>query len=148
MKPDCIVTLHDSNLNPEPILNAERFLDRHGITNETVLLPDTVAVMGLGRLATAVRDQLQPHALDRETSLDRWQRQLWSHIASVHSRQNDAELEHLRSDNSRLVEEIERARKASQEAQARQDAITSSTTWRASAPVRAVVDRIKRGLAR
>ncbi|WP_143748956.1 class I SAM-dependent methyltransferase [Mesorhizobium sophorae] len=148
MKPDCIISFHDANLIADAIVNAERFLDHLGIEHETAFLPDTVAVMGLGRLASAVRDQLQPHALDRETSLDRWQRQLWSHIASVHSRQNDAELEHLRSDNSRLVEEIEHARKASRDAQARQDAITSSTTWRASAPVRAVVDRIKRGFAR
>ena len=148
MKPDCIVSFHDANLIADAIVNAERFLDRLGITHETVFLPDTVAVMGLGRLASAVQDQLQPHALDRETSLDRWQRQLWSHIASVHSRQNDAELEHLRSDNSRLVEEIERTREACRDAQARLDAMLSSTTWRASTPFRAVVDRIKRGFAR
>ncbi|MFD2055718.1 class I SAM-dependent methyltransferase [Mesorhizobium calcicola] len=148
MNPDCIVSFHDANLIADAIVNAERVLDHLGIAHETVFLPDTVAVMGLGKLASAVRDQLQPHALDRETYLDRSRRYRWAHIAYVHSPQIHAELEHLRSENSRLVEEIERARRASLDAQARQDAITSSTTWRASAPVRAVVDRIKRGFAR
>lgn len=147
MEPNCIVCLHDANLIADAIVNAERFLDHLGTTHATVFLPDTVAVMGLGRLASAVRDQLQPHALDRETYLDRSQRQLWSHIASVHSPKIHAELERLRSDNSQLVDEIERMRKASLDAEARVAAMTSSTTWRASAPVRAMVDRIKRRFA-
>ncbi|CAN7365227.1 class I SAM-dependent methyltransferase [Mesorhizobium caraganae] len=147
MEQDCIVAFHDANLIADAILNAERFLDHLGITHETVFLPDTVAVLGLGRLASAVRDRLQPHALDRKTFLDLSRRQLWSHIAKVHSPKIHAELEGLRSDNSQLVEEIERMQKASRDAEARVAAMTSSTTWRASAPVRAVVDRIKRRFA-
>ena len=148
MRPDCIVCFHDANLIADAILNAERLLDHLGITRETVFLPDTVAVIGLGSLASAVRDQLQPHALDRETYLDRSQRQLWSHIAEVHSPKNHAEIERLHSENSKLIEEIECMRKTSLDVQAHLDAITSSTTWRASAPIRAVVDRIKPRFAR
>lgn len=148
MKPDCIVSFHDANLIADAIVNAERFLDHLGIAHETVILPDTVAVIGLGRLASAVRDRLQPHALDRETYLDRSQRQLWSHIAKVHSPTIHAEIERLNSDNSKLIEETECMRKASQDAQSHLAAIISSTTWRASAPIRAVVDRIKRRFAR
>ena len=148
MKPDCIVCFHDANLIADAILNAERLLDHLGITHETVFLPDTVAVIGLGSLASAVRDQLQPHALDRETYLDRSQRQLWSHITEVHSPKIHAEIERLHSENSKLIEEIECMRKTSLDVQAHLDAITSSTTWRASAPIRAVVDRIKRRFAR
>lgn len=148
MKPDCIISFHDANLIADAIVNAERFLDHLGITHETVFLPDTVAVMGLGSLASAVRDQLQPYALDRETYLDRSQRQLWSHITKVHSPKIHAEIERLHSDNAKLIEEIECLRKASLDAQTHLDAMISSTTWRASAPLRAVVDRIKRRFAR
>ncbi|RUW36904.1 MULTISPECIES: class I SAM-dependent methyltransferase [unclassified Mesorhizobium] len=147
MKPDCIVSFHDANLIADAVVNAERFLDHLGIMHETVFLPDTVAVMGLGRLASAVRDQLQPYALDRESYLDRSQRQLWSHITKVHSPKIHAEIERLHSDNSKLIEEIEGMRKTSLDAEARVAAMTSSTTWRASAPIRAVVDRIKRRFA-
>ncbi|MER8752069.1 class I SAM-dependent methyltransferase [Mesorhizobium sp. M1050] len=147
MKSECIISFHDANLIADAIVNAERFLDHLGITHETVFLPDTVAVMGLGKLASAVQNQLQPHALDRQSYLDRSQRQLWSHIASVHSPKIHAELERLRSENSQQAEEIERAQKASLDAQTRLDALISSTTWRASAPARALVDCIKRGFA-
>ncbi|TPM36453.1 class I SAM-dependent methyltransferase [Mesorhizobium sp. B2-3-5] len=148
MKPDCIVSFHDANLIADAIVNAERFLDHIGITYETVFLPDTVAVMGLGGLASAVRDQLQPHALDRETYLERSRRQLWSHVAKVHYPKIHAEIEQLQSDNSKLSDEVECMRKASLDAQTHLAAIMSSTTWRTSAPIRMVVDRIKRRLAR
>ncbi|WP_161633526.1 class I SAM-dependent methyltransferase [Mesorhizobium erdmanii] len=147
MNPDCIISFHDANLIADAIVNAERFLDHLGITYETVFLPDTVAVVGLGSVASAVRDQLQPHALDRETYLERSQRQLWSHITEVHSPKIHAEIGRLRSDNSKLIEEIECIRKASLDAQTHLAAIISSTTWRTSAPIRTVVDRIKRRLA-
>lgn len=147
MNPDCIVSFHDANLIGDAILNAERFLKHLGITHETVFLPDTVAVMGLGRLASAVRDHLKPYAQDRATYLDQSRRELWSHIARVHSISLHAEVERLRSDNSQLLGEIERARGASRDAEARFAAIKSSTTWRTSAPVRAVVDLIKRRFA-
>ncbi|QKD18032.1 hypothetical protein [Mesorhizobium sp. NZP2077] len=92
----------------DAIVNAERFLDHLGIAHETVFLPDAVAVMGLGRLASAVQDELQPHGLDRATYLERSQRELWSHIAKVHFPEIRVEMKRLRSDNSRLAEEIER----------------------------------------
>lgn len=148
MKPDAIVSFHDANLIADAILNAERFLGHLGIAHETLFLPDTVAVIGFGRLASAVRDQLQPYALDRETFLDRSRRQLWSHIAKVHSTEIHAEVERLRSDYSQLIEDIERTRMASRDVEARLAAITSSTTWRVSAPVREVIDFAKRRFAR
>ncbi|WP_143748367.1 class I SAM-dependent methyltransferase [Mesorhizobium carmichaelinearum] len=142
-KPDCIISFHDANLIADAIINAERFLDHLGVAHETVFLPDTVAVMGLGRLASAVRDELQPHGLDRVAFLERSQRELWSHIAKVHSREIRTEVERLRSDNARLAEEIERTRKAG-----RLDARMSRMARRASARIRKVVDRIKRRFAR
>ncbi len=141
MKPDCIVCFHDANLIADAIINAERFLDHLGIAHQTVILPDTVAVMGLGDLASAVWDQLQPHALDRATYLERSKRELWSHIARVHSSEIRSELERLRSENSRLAEEIERTRNAG-----RPDARMPSVTVHAF--IRKVVDRIKRRFAR
>ena len=144
MKPDCIVSFHDSHLIADAIRNAERFLDHLGVAHETVFLPDVVAVMGLGALAPAVRDQLGPHSLEREAFLDQSRRQLWSHIADVRSADIRAEVERLRSDNTRLLEESARARESSRDAEARLAAIMSSTVWRASAPARTLVDRIKR----
>lgn len=141
MKPDCIVCFHDANLIADAIINAERFLDHLGVAHEMVILPDTVAVMGLGKLASAVQDQLQPHALDRVTYLERSKRELWSHIAKVHSSDIRSEVERLRSDNSRLAAEIERTRKAG-----RLDTGMSGVTVHAS--IRKVVDRIKRRFAR
>jgi len=141
MKPDCIVCFHDANLIADAIINAERFLDHLGIAHETVILPDTVAVMGLGKLASPVRDQLQPHALDRVPYLERSKQELWSHIANVHSSEIRGELERLRSDNSRLAEEIERTRQAG-----RLDAGMSRVT--VPAFIRKAVDRIKRRFSR
>jgi hypothetical protein len=146
MKPDCIVAFHDSNLIADAIRNAERLLDHLAIAHETVFLPDVVAVIGLGALARAVRDQLGPHAFEREAFLDQSRRQLWSHIAEVRSTEIRVEVERLRSDNMRLMQELERAREAARDAEARVVAMTSSTIWRASAPARMVVDRIRRSI--
>jgi hypothetical protein len=142
-QPDCVICFHDANLIADAIVNAERFLDHLGVAHETVFLPDTVAVMGLGRLASAVQDELQPHGLDRATYLERSQRELWSHIAKVHFPEIRVEMKRLRSDNSRLAEEIERMRKSGE-----QNAEMSSMTRRASARIRKQIDRIKRRFAR
>jgi hypothetical protein len=146
MKPDCIICFHDSNLIADAIRNSERFLDHLGINHETVFLADVVAVMGLGALAPAVRDQLGPHAFEREAFMDQSRQQLWSHIAEVRSGELRAEVERLRTDNTRLIEERDRARDATRDAEARLAAITSSKIWRASAPARMALDRIKRAL--
>ncbi|UCI17968.1 class I SAM-dependent methyltransferase [Mesorhizobium sp. B2-1-8] len=148
MKSDCVIAFHDANLIADAIMNAERLLDHLGIPHMTVFLPDTVAVMGLGSLASAVQDQLQPHALDRQTYLDRSQRQLWSQITKVHSPAIEAEIARMHSDNTKLTEEINSLRQDNLHARAHLAAMISSTTWRTSAPIRAVVDRIKRRFAR
>jgi hypothetical protein len=147
-KPDCIICFHDANLIADAIVNAERFLDHLGVAHETVFLPDTVAVMGLGSLASTVQDNLQAHALDRVTCLERWQQELWSHIAKVHSQEIRVEVERLRSDNSKLIEEVEGARRESLGAQTQLAAMLSSTTWRTSAPMRKMVDGLKRRFGR
>lgn len=169
MEADCIISFHDANLIADAILNAERFLRHLGVTYETVFLPDSVAVMGLGRLAGDIRDRLRPHALERNAFLDRSRRELWSHIAHVYSAEIRAEAARLRADNARLAteaedlrekgerlrvdnaglaEERERGREAASNAQAVLAAIESSTTWRASAPVRAMVERTRRGFGK
>ncbi len=162
MGADCIISFHDANLVADAILNAERFLRHLGVTFETVFLPDCVAVMGLGRLAGEIRDRLRPHALDRNEFLDRSRRELWLHIAHVHSADIHAEAERLRleaqelretgerlrAENAGLAEDGKRAREAAGNAQAVLAAIESSTTWRASAPVRAMVERTRRGFGK
>ena len=144
MKPDCIISFHDSNLIADAIRNAERFLDHTGIAHETAFLPDTVAVMGLGNLANAVREEFAPHAIERGAFLETSRQQLWSQIAQIHSPKTEVEVEGLRFRISELVEEIDRERKTGRDAEARLAALTSSTTWRASAPARALADSIKR----
>ncbi|MBN9221436.1 MAG: hypothetical protein J0I79_26130 [Mesorhizobium sp.] len=143
MKADCVVCFHDANLIADAIINAERFLDHLGIAHETVFLPDTVAVIGLGAHASRVRDELQPHALDRKAYLERSQRELWAHIAKVHSPKFRAEIDKLRSENSRLAEKVTRM-----QAESRLDAKISGMARRAFASLGRKADRIKRRFAR
>lgn len=120
-RPDCIIYFHDANLIADAIVNAERLLDHLGVAHETVFLPDTVAVMGLGRHASPVRDYLQAHALDRVAYLERSQQKLWAHIAKVHAREIPVEATRTKM---------------------------SSITRRSSSPIRKMIDRIKRRLGR
>jgi SAM-dependent methyltransferase len=147
VKPDCMVVFHDANLIADAICNAERFLDHLGIVHETVFLPDSVAVLGLGVFAAAVGDEFGPLGMDRNSFLDRSRRQLWAHIANTHTAELHAQVEQLRDDKTRLIEERDKANEAMRETEALLSAVTSSTIWRASRPVRAVVTRVKRGLA-
>src|SRR5262249_2295273 len=145
VKPDCMVMFHDANLIADAICNAERFLDYLGVVHETAFLPDSVAVIGLGVFAAAVRDELGPRGMDRRSFLVRSRRQLRAHIAHTHTAELRAQAERLRDDNIRLVEERDRADEAKRETEALLSAIMSSTIWRASRPVRTVVTRVKRG---
>jgi hypothetical protein len=139
METDCIVCFHDANLIADAIINAERFLDHLGIAHETVFLPDSLAVIGLGAHASTVRDRLQPHALERTAYLERSQRELWSHIAKVHSPELRAEIDRLRSETSRLAEKV---------AQRRLGARVSRIARRLFASLGKRADRIRRRLAR
>jgi SAM-dependent methyltransferase len=148
MNTDCIVSFHDSNLIADAICNAERFLEHLGIRYKTVFLPDTVAVMGLGAFASIVLDKLGAAGFERTAFLDLSRRQVWSHIAHVHSPELSAEVDTLRCDNARLAQECKRLEEARRDVETRFAAITASTIWRASAPVRRVVDLVKRRIVR
>ncbi|WP_137929769.1 class I SAM-dependent methyltransferase [Mesorhizobium comanense] len=143
METDCIVCFHDANLIADAIINAERLLDHLGIAHETVFLPDTVAVIGLGAHASTVRDRLHPHSLERAAYLEHSQRKLWSHIAKVHSPELRAEIDRLRSETSRLAEKVARMR-----AERRLGARVSRIARRLFASLGKRADRIRRRLAR
>jgi hypothetical protein len=62
---DALVVFHDANLVIDAINNAERLLRHLGVRFETLILPDSVAVIGIRSTAKMAADELGPHALDR-----------------------------------------------------------------------------------
>jgi hypothetical protein len=74
---NAVIAFHDSNLVADAILNCEKMLTYLHIPFETVFLADCVAAIGLRDMAPAVRDELGPHALNRneylaESRYGRW----------------------------------------------------------------------------
>lgn len=164
VKPDSVIAFHDANLILDAIQNAERMLRYLKIEFATVFLPDCVAAIGIRGMAAPVREMLLPHAHERATYVQQSKKQLQQMVAM--SLFEAGELPSLR-DAATVAQAIEDARASDQTdsgqtiqalrdqvaaatarctaleraaggAAARVEALEHSTSWKVTAPLRAV----------
>lgn len=75
---DALITFHDSNLIFDAIMNCERIFTHLGLSFSTALMPDCVAVIGIGCFAGLVSKTLT--SFDRQTFMDEAHKNVWAHI--------------------------------------------------------------------
>ncbi|RUW34045.1 MULTISPECIES: class I SAM-dependent methyltransferase [unclassified Mesorhizobium] len=154
---DSVIAFHDSNLIDDAIQNFERMLSRLKIEHSTVLLPDNVGAIGLGKFAKTITEQLGPLSAPRSEFFADAQLKRWISVAnSIRNRglltdrteEMKSEITDLRS---QLVNEKRESEKLQRELEAvrRQvDMLLQSTSWKITAPLRRGAGLFKRGPVR
>ncbi|MCV3210532.1 class I SAM-dependent methyltransferase [Mesorhizobium sp. YC-39] len=145
VKDDSVIAFHDSNLIDDAIQNFERMLARLKIEHSTVLLPDNVGAIGLGRFAKIITDQLGPLSASRSEFFADAQLKRWISVAnSIRNRgllpDRTEELKLEISDlRFQLVEEKRTSEKLQRELEAARRQVgmlLQSTSWKVTAPLR------------
>jgi hypothetical protein len=160
VKPDAVIAFHDANLILDAIQNAERMLRYLQIEFETVFLPDCVAAIGIRGMAAPVREHLLPHAHPRVSYVQQSKKQLQRMVAmalrdagelgvsksealaleriDAIEKLHAAEIDKYRSDVKRVGAQLAEASAAATAAADRVRALEQSTSWRVTAPLRAL----------
>lgn len=142
-----IVAYHDANLIIDAIQNAERMLAHLEQRFRSVLMADCIGVIGIAEGADAVERHLAPHAVDRDTFIRTARTHVHRNIVEAAIDRGEAlprdpperlteepspELDALHAKVARLEEEVAALRR-----------IEASTCWRATAPLRRVVEALR-----
>lgn len=152
---DSVITFHDSNLIDDAIQNFERMLSRLKIDHSTVLLPDKVAAIGLGKFAKAITAQLGFLSAPRSDFFADAQLNRWISIAnSIRNRgllpdQNEQTKSEISALLSQLIcekRESEKLRREMESARRQVDMLLQSTSWKITEPLRRGASLFKRTL--
>lgn len=154
VKDDSIIVFHDANLVANAIQNFERMLTRLGITYTTVFLPDVVGAIGIGTFADSIRQEFEKTSFPRNQYFSSSQLQRW--VAVGQSMQERGLISKADADAERMIAnlqeqvasiELEAARrdensmalsKSLDDANSRIRSLLESTSWKISAPLRAI----------
>ncbi len=77
---DCIISFHDANLVTDGLSNVESFLAYQGVEFESIVLPDVVFAVFVGRYARLARP-LMRYALNKETFFHSSKEAVWDSVA-------------------------------------------------------------------
>lgn len=167
VKDDAIIAFHDANLISDAIQNAERMLTYLKIPFTTVFLPECVVAIGIRGMSEAVASELTGVANERSEYLRTARQGRWISVANSMAESGQlAPLEAAREEANRtkdlLASAVERVtvleaegqvigqsqhaaglrvaelERAHAEAAARVAALESSTSWKVTAPIRAI----------
>ncbi|MEB2848291.1 methyltransferase domain-containing protein [Endobacterium cereale] len=160
VKPDAIIAFHDANLVADAIQNFEKMLARLGITFTTVLLPDVVGAIGMGKFADLLRSELDELSFERQSYFATSQLQRWVAVGQAMQEQGristpdeaaerrTAELakenDTLRQDLAASRAVINSLREELSAARSHVHKLLGSTSWKVSAPLRYFVKILRR----
>jgi hypothetical protein len=165
---DAVITFHDANLIGDALQNIECLLVQRRIRHTMVVLPSCVAVFGFGQFAGEVDIALEPHAEAKEAYFAAARRERHGAIAnamidrtpglrgrdiaelarwteSVEARLAVAEVRSEPPSDPALAEnaEIVRLRLEVDRLEEQAAALTSSTCWKITAPIRTAARLLK-----
>src|SRR5262249_50427929 len=147
VKDDAIIVFHDSNLIDDAIQNFERMLARLKIEHSTVLLPDKVAAIGLGKYAEILTKKLSSRSAPRAEFFANAQLERWKSIATsmkargISTEQTEklrTEICAFRSELDREKETCESLRRNLTNAHKQIAELRESTSWKVTKPLRAI----------
>jgi hypothetical protein len=130
-----VVAFHDANLITDAIQNFERMLHHIGIKHELVFLPDCVAAIGIGEMASIMRAFAAPIMLDRSSYIvaaQQHRRNVLLHEASVR------QAERFSEESAFLLERASVLEAELIEAKSENRNLRSSNSWKITAPLRYV----------
>jgi hypothetical protein len=79
---DCVIVFHDANLITDALANVEAFLRYQGVKFESLVLPDVVFAVFIGKYAR-LANPLARHAADKEGFMRASKEALWDDIARM-----------------------------------------------------------------
>ncbi len=159
---DALITFHDANLISDTLQIVERLLARQGRPHGFAILSSCVAVFGLGAFTDLVETELAPYGVSRHDYFAAARRQRHDAIADAVISRTDglpatdisglhawAKIVEQRLDAAKTmaegaaareiaqVAEIARLQQTIEKLEEQATGITSSTSWKATAPLRA-----------
>ena len=131
---DAVVAFHDADIVFDGLLNVEEVLRDEGVVFTSFYFPDRLFALAFGRLATEMANACRHRALNHERFLAQSREELNSVVAR-NTFGPQAAIDQLIAEAAALHVEAEAAH-------TQLNVLLTSTTWRATAPLRAILSRL------
>lgn len=141
MNQDGIIAFHDANLVSDALQNFERMLSRLGITHYVSFLPDCVAAIGIGTMATALKEAYWNVENDKAEYIADAKKHRWAAIAEAEVYR--IQLQHA-ADIERQRENEATVRAENMKLLSENTALRESYSWKLTAPIRALSSSVRK----